>query len=220
LLSKNSKTAYLLQSNTKEQFKADLGKICLQGEGKSRVETRNEKHLFTYTSIREGGKWILAANVPLRGEEVFEFDLETQVARHRIENKSKEVWLGEFQILLKNLIDLVLIRESKEKEASWVCLENSPKDSSLPMQCKSNLGGELSYWHGPGSEENKVFIHYRKGENFLSLEGAHLGVPAKAHFQVLEVKLWQHLSPSFNLSAMPATPPDAKAKIFLKSCEE
>lgn len=58
--------------NHQEILDKEIAKVCLDAEGKARLEIGSNKYLFNFESVlkSEEASWMMAAHIPLQGEEL------------------------------------------------------------------------------------------------------------------------------------------------------
>jgi hypothetical protein len=58
-----------LKEMTSSEFHHLGGRVCLEAEGKARIEFGREQYVFGYDFVTKDDQWLLAAEIPFKGEE-------------------------------------------------------------------------------------------------------------------------------------------------------
>jgi hypothetical protein len=107
--------------NANLHFQKLIKATCLSSTGRSRLELPQQKVLFSYESVLNSQKktWIIAAEIPLMGEQLVEFnwDQGMKVKANGLKSKIDNKILAQLQSLEKFLNIFA-------KPESWNCAKN------------------------------------------------------------------------------------------------
>lgn len=112
---------------------SEIGKVCLDTNGRGRLIIQNNKYVFSFDSIlnHEEDKWIMGLNFPLYGEELFEIEWEKEKLIHysasfeqRILREKKGINPELLSLFLKKWADfineVIQVQKNKNYEKNFI----------------------------------------------------------------------------------------------------
>jgi len=108
--------------------------LCFSGEGKGRIEHRENKYLFDYKALHEKEKqsWTIALDLPISGQEVLIFNYEKIKASgpfaYRLKKQDRKGLITEVYSLLSQLFKTI---DSKSLIKGWQILETKKGQTRL-----------------------------------------------------------------------------------------
>lgn len=154
-------------SNPSIAWNKAVSASCLSGEGKGLIGTEKKKSSFSFESLANDQKWLLAVSIPLLGEEA----LELQFSPYRV---SGEIYDRLQQQLLKKKISPKMVEPHFKALAAilknWQQIKKNPAQCSIKNE-KGMLCGECFSLDYQLKEESLTLLpkgQYAGGEVLFS----------------------------------------------------